>query len=354
MFIFEQRSPPAPALTANLIEFTERERESDSTVDFSDFSETKPPTTKMLTEPFEPDTRKNWSQLVTQIKEIYRKVNECMGKPSFAFKFSDLHNSNGEQIGIRVYCLGPVNTESTLLFCDVTDDDQIRFNADGSLCCTVSPNSPATGDQPTEDDDNLKLSTFKWRELIHSGLVCKDDEAAAKMSIEEKLQLERKRMPVTGIVAYEFHEQAKRFVFSLEGSLHYVDDNGQAPYLPTKLPSQKQSAKINPSICPTNADLVAYVSDNDLFVLNIRTGVELQLTDNKRQTPGRTISSGLPCYIIQEEFNRYIGLWWQPAGHSPNEYKILFEQVDETDVELIKIATYDGATEEYRYPKPGR
>ena len=312
----------------------------------------------MLTEPFEPDTRKNWSQLVSQIKEIYRKVNECMGKPSFAFKFSNLHNSNGDQIGIRVYCLGPVSngTESTLLFCDVTNDDQnqIQFNADGSLSGSAALQNSTTGDQPTEDDDNLKLNTFKWRELIHSGLVCKDDEAAAKMSIEEKLQLERKRMPVTGIVAYEFHEQQKRFVFSLEGSLHYVDDNGQAPYLPTKLPSQKQSAKINPSICPTNADLVAYVSDNDLYVLNIRTGVELQLTDNKREALGRTISAGLPCYIVQEEFNRYVGLWWQPTGSSPNEYKILFEQVDETDVELIKLATYDGSTEEYRYPKPGR
>lgn len=310
----------------------------------------------MLTEPFESDTKKKWSQLVSQINEIYRKVNECMGKPSSQFKFSNLLNADGDQIGIRVYCLGPLNAgaESTLLYCDVTNDDEnIQFDADGPLIGTTAQTG-SNSDQPNLDDDNLKLPTFKWKELLHSGLVCKDEKAESKLSIEEQLQLERKRMPVSSICGYEFHEQSKRFVFSLEGSLYHMDDVGQAPYLPAKLPSKKASAKINVSICPTNPDLIAYVSAGDLYALNIRSGVELQLTDNKLDSPGRVLSAGLPCFVVQEEFNRYIGFWWQPTGISPNEYKILFEQVDETDVELIKLSTYDGAVEEYRYPKPGR
>ena len=185
-------------------------------------------------------------------------------------------------------------------------------------------------------------------------MISKEEETGAKLSIEEKLQLERKRLPFTSIGAYEFHEQAKRLVFSLEGSLYFVDDNGQAPYMPTKLHSKKASAKINTSICPTNPDLIGYVSGGDLYVLNIRTGVELQLTDNKLDAPDQVISAGLPSYVVQEEFDRYVGFWWQPVSSSPNEYKILFEQVDETDVELIKLSTYDGSVEEYRYPKPGR
>lgn len=306
----------------------------------------------MLTEPFEPDSKKKWSQLVSQIKEIYRKVNECMGKPSSQFKFSNLLNPDGDLIGIRLYCLGPPSsgTESTLLFCDITNNDEgIQFDGtDGSLISSTAQ----TG--PNEDDDNLKLPVFKWKELIHSGLVCKEDEAESKLSIEEKLQLERKRLPSASICTYEFHEASKRLVFSLEGSLYYVDDIGQAPYLPVKLPSKKASSKINTTICPSNPDLIAYVSGGDLCVLNIRSGVELQLTDHKRDAPGRTLSYGLPCYIVQEEFNRYVGFWWQPDSVSPNEHQILFEQVDETDVELIKLSTYDGSVEEYRYPKPGR
>ena len=305
----------------------------------------------MLTEPFESDQSKKWSQLNDLVKDVYCKVNECMNKPMFSFKLSKLRNSDGEGNGVRIYCLGSVNnsTESTLLYCDVANDETFRFGPDGPLANLANRNAP-----PNEDDDQLSLPTFKWKELLQVDLVGKADEFNEKLSVEEKLQLERKRMLVTGITSYEFHEQQRRFVFSLEGSLHYFDDNASAPYVPTKLPSKKSGAKLNPSICPTNPDLVAYVCASDLFVLNIRTGVELQLTNNAIDEPNRILTAGLPSYIVQEEFSRYVGFWWQPANtRDSTQYGILFEQVDETDVEVIQIVSFAGAAEECRYPKPG-
>lgn len=34
------------------------------------------------------------------------------------------------------------------------------------------------------------------------------------------------------------------------------------------------------------------------------------------ETGVQTISSGLPSFIIQEEFDRYTGFWWQPVDSS--------------------------------------
>lgn len=50
--------------------------------------------------------------------------------------------------------------------------------------------------------------------------------------------------------------------------------------------------------------------------------------DEKRLTFARTndvnieedpVSAGLPSYIIQEEFNRFEGFWWQPASRDKSE-----------------------------------
>lgn len=310
----------------------------------------------MLTEPYESDSKKKWPQLTEIVKESYRQVNESMNKSSSSFKLTNLLNSNGEQTGIRIYCLGSISnsTENSLLYCDIENNENLQFNqSNNSPIVNSIKLSNLNSNDLNNEDDNLELPTFKWNELICSSLIAKDDELNEK-SLEEKLQLERKRMLVTGISSYEFHEQQKRFVFCLDGSLHYFDDNAQAPYTPVKLPSKQTSAKINPSICPTNANLVAYVSGGDLFVLNIETETEIQLTNNKIDQPNRKLTSGLPSYIVQEEFSRYVGFWWQPVKTTNSiEYKILFEQIDETDVELIKICSYNGTTEEYRYPKPG-
>jgi len=299
----------------------------------------------MLTEPFESDRTKSWSQLSELVKDVFRKVNECQNRPSFSFKLSSLVD-DGQQIGVRLYCLGSINNslESTLVYCDVMNSELEQM---------VSANEQASNDE--HDEDNLQLPTFKWKELICAELI-KEEGFNERLSNEEKLQLQRKRMLVTGITSYEFHEKQKRFLFTLDGSLHYFDDCGTAPYVPIKLTSEQSSGKINLSICPSNPNLVAYVSGVDIFVINIKTGIEQRLTNNKIDQPDRLISSGQPSYIVQEEFDRLIGFWWQPNNQdkSSDEYKILFEQVDETDVELVKISSCDGTVEEYRYPKPGK
>lgn len=61
--------------------------------------------------------------------------------------------------------------------------------------------------------------------------------------------------------------------------------------------------------CPYDSSVVSYVINGDLWVNNLRTGQEMRLTES-----GQHCTSGVPSYIIQEEFDRYTGYWWQPKN----------------------------------------
>ena len=66
-----------------------------------------------------------------------------------------------------------------------------------------------------------------------------------------------------------------------------------------------------------------------------------------------SLSAGVASYIIQEEFDRYSGYWWQPNSPS-NQHKMIFELVDESDVDILSIADpIQCNIDHYRYPKAG-
>lgn len=56
--------------------------------------------------------------------------------------------------------------------------------------------------------------------------------------------------------------------------------------------------------------------------ITLSVGDEARLTFTKGHedvnVEDDTISAGLPSYIIQEEFNRFEGFWWQPVSSHEN------------------------------------
>lgn len=71
---------------------------------------------------------------------------------------------------------------------------------------------------------------------------------------------------------------------------------------------------------------------------------------SKRNDP---LSAGIPSYVMQEEFNRYQGFWWQPH-QTDGIYRICFEEVDESDVSIYSFpSSHSYGGEEYRFPRAG-
>lgn len=104
---------------------------------------------------------------------------------------------------------------------------------------------------------------------------------------------------------------------------------------------------------PQNSDLVAYVYGNDIYVNHSISGHGERLThahSSKRNDP---LSAGVPSYVMEEEFNRYQGFWWQP-NCSDGVYRICYEETDESDVEIISFpSAHSFGCEEYRFPRAG-
>ncbi len=107
-------------------------------------------------------------------------------------------------------------------------------------------------------------------------------------------------------------------------------------------------AKMDSKFSP-DGHLVSYVSNNDLYVQNVKNGTVHRLT-----TSGENCTSGVAEFIMQEEFERYTGYWWDPSK-SKQTYRIAYLEVDENQVTEIHIPSggIEPKVDTYRYPRAG-
>ena len=271
----------------------------------------------------------SWSGLRASVRESRRALGGSLSalvRTPSQFVFRRL----GGVLRTRVYFLSSASSrESTLLYVDVDDS------------------SPSTACD----------SQLTWNSLIESM------PSAGKMTKEEQLMSERKRCVAMGITDFECHPPSGKFVFPAAASLFACVDYGtqcsaisggqtsggsppgaassssSAPSTSAPLPSncvqtggalfpfelktRCRLARLNPAICPSNPDLVAFVGDFDLWLTHLLTGQELRLTHShkgKETLADDPVSTGLPSYVMQEEFNRFTGVWWRPRREGTSHF----------------------------------
>lgn len=88
-----------------------------------------------------------------------------------------------------------------------------------------------------------------------------------------------------------------------------------SPLYPSELVQLRGA--LDPQICPDNSEIVAYISSGDIWVINMVSGHNMRLTnahDENKSFSDSPLSAGVPSYVMQEEFSRYQGFWWQPQS----------------------------------------
>lgn len=143
------------------------------------------------------------------------------------------------------------------------------------------------------------------------------------LSAEEEARRERQRTAaLRGIVEYSFSKDGKQLLVPLAGDL-YLCELGKTPTVRrlTQTETYETDAKLSP-----HGRYVSFIRDQDLFVIDLRTGAETALTNDGEGL----VQNGVAEFIAQEEMDRDTGYWW-----SPDETRIAFTRIDDSPVQEV-------------------
>ena len=166
---------------------------------------------------------------------------------------------------------------------------------------------------------------------------------AEVLSDEEKARRERQRIYGFGIMEYKFSNDGSALLFPLNGDIYYYHLASKTAKRLTQTDVFETDAKFSPK-----GHFVSFIREQNIFVLNIESGKETQLTQDGGSN---NIKNGMSEFVAQEEMDRMTGYWW-----SPNEKHIAFLRVDETPVKKVirnEIYAEEIKLIEQRYPATG-
>jgi dipeptidyl-peptidase-4 len=165
-----------------------------------------------------------------------------------------------------------------------------------------------------------------------------------KLSDEERMARERKRIRLRGLVQYSFcGEEGHALLFSMAGDLYHV--------VPQPTPKVKRlthdgGAKLDPT-CSPRAGYVSYVRAGELHAIDLATGSDKQLTRGATATR----QFGVAEFVAQEEMDRHRGYWW-----SRDDRFLAYTEVDLSPVSVkMRPRIHADRTDiiEQRYPAAG-
>lgn len=226
-----------------------------------------------------------------------------------------------------------------------------RIHADPALSgptvkvLKVSPDGARVTFLRGREDNQFQLDLWEYnlkdkstRMLVDSKLLVPNEV----LSDEEKAIRERNRTAsLSGILSYSWSPDGKQLLVPIAGNLFLVDV--AKPDAPRKVAS---GAVIDPKISPKGR-YVSYVRKQNLYVIDLKTGAERQLT-----TDGAgTIHNGEAEFIAQEEMDQDTGYYW-----APDDSAIAYKRYDEAPVPVVRrFEIFADRTDviEQRYPAAG-
>jgi dipeptidyl-peptidase-4 len=213
----------------------------------------------------------------------------------------------------------------------------VQISPDGAL---VTYLKPEPGDQTTFDLWARPIKGGAERRLIEGAAV---EPKTAVLTEAEKGRRERQRIAGDhGVLGYKWDEAGAEILVPAAGKL-YLADARTGAVKPLAGVADATDAKISPK-----GGYVAYVRDQNLHALDLKTGRDVALTTEG----GGTLSFGEAEFVAQEEMHRFTGHWT-----SPDDRLIAFTRVDESPVDVVprfEIGAEGATVVNQRYPKAGR
>ncbi|GAA5798512.1 hypothetical protein HPULCUR_003916 [Helicostylum pulchrum] len=160
-------------------------------------------------------------------------------------------------------------------------------------------------------------------------------------------------LPIGGVTSMSIGKEVIMFTFN---DHIYISQIGKIPTLiPFKAstpirsgssPMEKPDQVIRADPKLGNDNKISFIRNNDIWISDY-DGNERQLTFCclKADT---SLKCGVAEYMMQEEFHRFTGYYWNPKGNS-----ILYLETSEKDVEIIHLSK-PSSSDYIRYPRAGQ
>jgi dipeptidyl-peptidase-4 len=226
-----------------------------------------------------------------------------------------------------------------------------RIHADPSLSgpgvrsLKVSPDGARVTFLRGRDDNQFQLDLWEYNlkdktthRLVDSKILVPEEN----LSDAEKARRERARTAsLKGILSYSWSPDGKRLLVPIAGNLYLIDVSK-----PDAARMVASGNVLDPKISPKGR-YVSFVRDQNLFVIDLDTNQQRQLT-----TDGKgTIHNGEAEFVAQEEMGQTSGYYW-----APDDSAIAYKRYDEAPVPVVKrFEIYADRTDviEQRYPAAG-
>ena len=152
-------------------------------------------------------------------------------------------------------------------------------------------------------------------------------------------------MKLAGQPSFEFNKAQTATLLNSDKDLYFYDFSSGAAKRLTNNADEEKEADFSP-----DGKMASFVRDNNLFVVDVASGKETQITDDGSEK----FLNGILDWVYEEELygrGNKRGYWW-----SPDSSRIAFIRTDETPVKNFVVVNHQGAyqtVENTPYPKAG-
>jgi dipeptidyl-peptidase-4 len=226
-----------------------------------------------------------------------------------------------------------------------------RLQADPSLSgpgvrsLKVSPDGARVTFLRGREDNQFQMDLWEYNlhdksthRLVDSKTLVPDEN----LSAAEKARRERERTAsLKGILSYSWSPDGKQLLVPIAGNLYLIDVSK-----PDAARMVASGNVLDPKISPKGR-YVSFVRDQNLYILDLASGKEKQLTSDG----AGTVHNGEAEFVAQEEMAQTTGYYW-----APDDSAIAYKRYDEAPVPVVRrFEIFADRTDvvEQRYPAAG-